>query len=155
MVDRTLSIWREGHKAVKLLMDIKAAFLTVERGSLIKAMRVKRSNGDLICKMATILRVHRVPMLIEVNIVRSHLAEIGIPQGSLESLILFTIVISGIMKWVDQKVTGVEGFSMVGNIGYVASGSDIYEIVKNLNAWARGSIYQMEKRRLEIDTAIT
>jgi len=41
MVDRADAAWREGSLAGALLMDIKAAFLSVGRGRLIHTMRGK------------------------------------------------------------------------------------------------------------------
>jgi len=47
MVDRVHAAWREGSLAGVLLMDIKAAFLTVGRGKLVHAMSVMGIDGDL------------------------------------------------------------------------------------------------------------
>ena len=56
MRNRAHPAWREGHIARILLMDIKAAFLRVGRGRLIHTMRGKGMDGDLMRRMASVLK---------------------------------------------------------------------------------------------------
>jgi len=70
-----------------------------------------------------------VEMAIESNVMERHPVEAGIPQGSLVSPILFTIHTSGLMKWVEERVAGIEGLSFVDDVRWVATESDITQVV--------------------------
>jgi len=48
MVDRAHAVWKGGHLAGVLLMDIKAAFPSVAKGRLVNQMKVRQMDGDLI-----------------------------------------------------------------------------------------------------------
>jgi hypothetical protein len=48
MVGRAQAVWKEYTITGVHLMDIKAAFPSVTRGSLIHAMKAKKIDGDLI-----------------------------------------------------------------------------------------------------------
>ena len=48
MVDRAHAAWREDSVASMLLMDIKAAFASIGRGRLVRAVKGKGFDGDLI-----------------------------------------------------------------------------------------------------------
>jgi len=155
MVDRAHAAWGEGSIAGVLLMDIKAAFPSMGRGRLIYTMRGKGLDGDLICWMPSFLSDQTFAMVIEGNGMERHPVEAGIPQGSLVSLILFAIDTSGHMKWVEERVAENEGLSFVDDVGWAATGSDVNQVVRKLEACARESIDWAERRELEFDTAKT
>jgi hypothetical protein len=48
MVDRAHAAWTEGNVTMVLAMDIEAAFPRVARGRLVRAMKCKRIDGDVI-----------------------------------------------------------------------------------------------------------
>jgi len=48
MVDRAHAAWRDSHIAGVLLMDIKAAFPSVAKGTLVNLMKVRQMDGDYI-----------------------------------------------------------------------------------------------------------
>jgi hypothetical protein len=91
-------------------------------------------------------------MVIEGNVMGRSPVEAGIPQGSLVSPIFFAIYTSGLIKCVEERVWGVEGLSFVDDIGWVATGRDVNQIVSKLEACARESIDWAERWGLEFDT---
>jgi len=155
MVDRAHAAWREGHIAGILLMDIKAAFPSVGRGRLIHTMRVKGMDGGLIRWTASFLSDRKFEMVIEGNVMERHPVEAGIPQGSPVSPILFAIHMSGLIKLVEERVTGAKGLSSVDDVGWVATGNDVNQVIGKLEACVRVSIDWAERWELEFDTAKT
>jgi len=139
MVDRAHAAWKEDNITGVLLMDIKAAFPSVARGRLIHAMKAKRIDGDLIRWTESFLSERMVEMVIEGNLSQSHPVEAGVPQGSTLSPILFAIHTSGLMKWVEERVQA-EGLSFVDDLGWVATGMDVNQVVERLVACAAESI---------------
>jgi hypothetical protein len=155
MVDRAHAAWREGSVAGVLLMDIKAAFPSVGRGRVGHTMKGKGIDGNLIRWMASFLSDRTVEMVIEGNVMERHPVEAAIPQGSPVSSILFAIYISGLIKWVEERVSGIEGLSFMDDVGWMATRSDVSQGVRKLESCARESIDWAERRELEFDTAKT
>jgi hypothetical protein len=56
---------------------------------------------------------------------------------------------------VEERVSGIEGLSFVDDVGWVATGSDVSQVVRKLESCARESIDWAERRELEFDTAKT
>jgi len=56
--------------------------------------------------------------------------EAGVPQGSPVSPILFPIYTSGVIKWVEKRVSRIEVLQLVDNVGWIATGSDISHVVR-------------------------
>jgi hypothetical protein len=94
-------------------------------------------------------------MVIEGNVMERHLVEAGISQGSPVSPILFAIYTSGLIKWVEMRISGIEGLSFVDDVGWMATGCDVSQVVRILESCARESIYCAERRELIFDTAKT
>jgi hypothetical protein len=155
MVDRAHAACLQGSVAGVLLKDIKAAFLSVGRGRLVHTMKGKGIDGDLIRWTASFLSDQTVEMVIEGNVMERRPEEAGIPQGSPVSPILFAIYTSGLVKWVEERLSGIEGLSFVDDVGWMATGSDVSQVVRKLESCARESIDWVEKRELEFDTTKT
>ena len=155
MVNSAHSAWREDNTAAVLLMDIKAAFPSVARGRLIHAMKAKQIDGDLIRWTESCLLDRKVEMVIEGNVLHSHPVEAGVPQGSPVSPVLFAIHSAGLIKWVEERVQGIEGLSFVDHLGWVATGKDVNPVVRTLEACAAESIEWASRRDLQFDTAMT
>jgi len=85
--------WRNRHIAGVLLMEIKAAFPSVEKGRLVKLIKVRQMDGDLRQWTESFLSERTVEMIIECNAMESHPVEARVPQGSPVSPILFVIYI--------------------------------------------------------------
>jgi len=154
MVDRAHAGWKEDNIMGVLLMDIKAAFPSVARGRLIHARKTKKINGDLIRWTESFLSERTVERVIDGNVLQSHPVEAGVPLGSPVSPILFAIHTAGLIKWVEQRVPA-EGLSVVDNLGWVATGKDVNQVVEKLEACAAESIEWVSRRDLQFDTAKT
>jgi len=139
-VDRVHASWREGHIAGVPLMDFKAAFPSIGRGRLIHTMKGKRMDGDLIQRTARCHTDRMVEMIIESNVMERHPVEAGISQGSPVSLILFGIYISGLGKWVEERVSRAEGLSILDDVRGVVTLNDFNRVVENFEACTRVSI---------------
>jgi len=155
MIDRAHSAWREENIAGVLLRDIKAAFPSVARGRLVHAMKAKQIDGDLIRWTERFLSDRTVEMGIEGNVLQSHPVEAGVPQSSPVSPILFAIHTTGLIKWVKEIVHGVEGLSLVEDLGWVATRKDVNQVVRKLEACAAESIEWASRQYLKVDTAKT
>jgi len=154
VVDRVHAAWKEDNIRGVLLMDIKAAFPSVARGRLIHAMKAKKIDGDLIRWTESFLSERTVEMVIKGNVLQSHPVEAGVPQGSPVSPILFAIHAAGLIKWVEERVQA-EGLSSVDDLGWVATGKDVNQAVKKLEACAAESIEWASRRDLQLNTAKT
>ena len=136
-------------------MDIKAAFPSVVRGRLIHAMKAKQIDGDHIRWTESFLSDRTVEMVIEGTVLQSHLVEAGVPQGSPVSPIIFAIDTAALLKWVETGVHGVEGLSFVDDLGWVATGKDVNQVVRKLEACAAESIEWASRRDLQFNTGKT
>jgi hypothetical protein len=154
MVDRAHAAWRDGHIAGVLLMDIKAAFPSVAKGRLVNLMKVRQMDGDLMRWTETFLLERTVEMIIEGNAMERHPVEAGVPQGSPVSPILFAIYTAGLIKWVKEHASA-EGLSLVDDLGWVATGSDVNHVVTILERCAAKSVEWAIRRGLQFDSAKT
>jgi hypothetical protein len=117
-------------------MDIKAAFTRVAGGKLIHAMKAKKIDGDLIRWTKSFLSARALEIVNEGKVLQSHPGEAGVPQGSPLSPILVAIHTAGLIKWVEERVQA-KSLSFVDNLGLVATGQDVNQVVKRLEAWQR------------------
>ena len=154
MVDRMHGAWKEDNITGVLLMDIKAAFPSVVRGRLIHAMKAKKIDGDLIRWTESSLSESTVEMAIVGNDLQSHTVKAGVPQGSPVSPILCAIHTAGLIKWMKERVQA-EGLSFVDDLGWVATGKDVNQVVKRLEACTADSIEGANRQDLLFDTAKT
>jgi len=115
-------------------------------------MKVMRIDGDLIRWTESFLSDRTVEMVIEGNVLQSHPVEAGIPQGSPVSQILFTIYTTGLLKWVDKRVQP-EGLSFVDDLGWIATGKDVNQVVRKPKAFVVESFKWESRRDLLFDTA--
>jgi len=65
--------------------------------------------------------------------------EAGVPQGSPVSLVLFEINTSQWIKWVQEYVSA-EGLSFVDDLGWVATGRDVNQVIPILEKYAAKTI---------------
>jgi len=71
-------------------------------------------------------------MVIAGNGMERRAVEAGIPQGSPVSAILVAIYTSGLIKWVKERVSGIEGLSFMHDLGWMATESDVTQVVSKL-----------------------
>ena len=83
MVDRAHAAWTNGHIPGVLLMDIKAAFLSVAKGRLVNLIKVRQMDGDLIRWTESFLSERTVEMIIEGNAMERHPVEAGVRRAHL------------------------------------------------------------------------
>jgi hypothetical protein len=93
-------------------------------------------------------------MVIEGNAMERHPVEAGVPQGSPVSPILSAMYTSGLIKWVEEDVSA-EGLSFVDDLGSVAAGTNVNQVVTTLEGCAAKSIEWASRRGLQFDTAKT
>jgi len=155
MVDRAHAAWTNGHITGVLLMDIKAAFPSVAKGRLVNLMKVRQMDGDLIRWMESFLSERTLEMIIEGNAMERHPVGAGVLQGSPVSPILFAIYTSGLIKWVEENVSEAEGLYLVDDLGWVATGNDVNQVVTILQRCAAVSMEWAIGRGLQFDTART
>jgi len=154
LVDRAHPAWRDGHIAGVLLMDIKAAFPSVAKGRLVNLMKVRQMDGDLIRWTESFLSERTVEMVIQGNAIERHPVEAGVPQVSSVSLMFFAIYPSGLIKWVEESASA-KGLSLVNDLGWVATGSDVNQVITILERCAGNSIEWASRQGLQFDTAYT
>jgi len=112
-------------------------------------------DGHFIQWTANFLADRTIEMAMEGNGIGIPPVEAEIPQGSLVSPIVFSIYTSGIRQWVKERVSGIEGISCAGDVGWMATGSDVSPGVRKLESCARESIDWAERRELEFHTSKT
>jgi len=81
-----------------------------------------------------------VEMIIEGNAMERHIVGAGVPQGSPVSMIRFAIYTSGLIEWVEEYVSAVQGLSFVDDLGWVATGSHVNRVATILERLAAKSI---------------
>lgn len=70
-------------------------------------------------------------MVIGGDVMARYLLGTGIRQSSLVSPILFMICMSGLMRWIEERVSREEGLTVGDNVRWVATGRNINQLLKN------------------------
>jgi len=94
-------------------------------------------------------------MVIKGNIIERRLVEARIPQGSLESPCFCAMYTSGLMRWLRERVSGIEGLSFVDDVGLMVTGGKVSQVFIKLESCARESIHSVEMGELGLATAQT
>jgi hypothetical protein len=111
-------------------------------------------DGDLTQWMEGCLSERTVDLVIQGNAMERHPVEAGVPQGSPWSTILFAIYTSGLINWVEEYASA-EGLSFVDDLGWVATATDVNQVVTILERCTARSIGWARRRGLQFDTAQT
>lgn len=111
MVDRAYSAWKDNIITGILLMHIKAACPSVERGRLICTIKAKQIDGDLIKWIESFLSDKAVEIAIDGNVSQSCALEAGVPLGCTVSPILFAINTAGLIMWDEESIQRLKGLS--------------------------------------------
>lgn len=118
-------------------MDVKGAFDHVSKEQLLIQMIELGIDGDLITWTGSLLTDRKVQLVIDGHENKEREIETGIPQGSPVSPILFLIYISGVFDKVSETSPLVTSLSFVDDLGFIASGSSVKEVVKLLENVAK------------------
>ena len=118
-------------------MDVKGAFDHVSKNRLIERMIDTGVDGDLIKWTKSFLTDRKVQPVIDGHNNQERSIETGIPQGSPVSPILFLIYISRVFDKVTEVNPHLMSLSFVDDLGFIASGHLIKEIVKALEKVAQ------------------
>jgi len=155
MVYRAHAAWKNGHMTVVLLMDIEAAFPSVANRMIVNLMKVSQMDGDVMRWTESFPSVRPLEMIIEGNAMQRHPVEAGVLQCSPVSPILFANYTSGLIKWIKEYVSEAEGISIVDDLGWVATRSNVNQVVTILERCAGKSIKWPSRRGLQFDIAMT
>ncbi len=118
-------------------MDVKGTFDHVSKEQLLIQMIDLGIDGDLVTWTSSFLTNRKVQLVIHGHDNKERDIETGIPQGSPVSPILFLICISGVFNKVSEKSPLVISLSFVDDLGFIASGSSVKELVKTLENVAK------------------
>jgi len=154
MVDRPHAAWTDSNITGVGLIHIKAAFPSVAKGRLVNRMRAKHIDGDLIRWTESFLSERTVEMIIEGNGMTRHSVEAWVPHGSPVSPILCAIYTSGLITWV-KEYESAKGLSFVDDLGWVATGTNVNQVVTKLEECTSKRIEWASRRGLQFDTAQT
>ena len=81
--------------------------------------------------------------------------ESGIPQGSPVSPILFTVYLSGLFGYVEERVTGVKALSFVDDVAWTTEGDTVDDISPTLKQAAAAAQEWAEANAIAFDTEKT
>lgn len=87
--------------------------------------------------MSSFQTSQKIQLVIDGHNSKERDIETGIPQGSPVSPILFFIYISNVFNKVSKKSPLVTSLSFVNDLGFIASGSSVKEVVKTLESVAK------------------
>ncbi len=129
--------WEEKKLAAALFIDIKGAFNHVSKEQLLTRMIELRIDEDLVTWTSSFLTNRKIQLVIDGHENKVREIETGISQGSLVSPILFLIYISGVFDEVSETSPLVTSLSFVDDLGFIASGSSVKEVIKLLENVAK------------------
>jgi hypothetical protein len=112
-------------------------------------------DGDLVRWTESFLSGRTVESIIEGNAMKRHPVDAGVPHGSPVSPILFVIYTSGLINWVEEYMSEAEGLSIVDDLGWVVTRSDVNNVLSILERCAVKSIECANRGRLHFDTVKT
>jgi len=152
MVNRALAAWTYSDKPGEHLMDIIAGYASIAKGWLVNGMMAKRIVGHLIWWTESFHSKRPVAMIIQDNSMTRHPVEAGVLQGSPVSLIQFAIYTASLIHWVMEYIWAGE-LTLVDDLGWVAIGSDINQVMTKHAKWAAKSIAYVSWWGLQFNTA--
>jgi hypothetical protein len=116
-------------------------------------MQEKYMDENLIRWRNNFLFERTIEIVLEGKAMVRQPVEAGVPQGSPVSPILFAMYTAG--RIAKGERVGAEGLSVVDDIGWIATGRDVNEVVTKLGACAAESLKLTDGRGLTFETANT
>ena len=136
-------------------MDLKGAFDHFSKGQLLTRIIELGIDGDLVTWTGSFLTDRKVQLVIDGHDNKEREIETGIPQGSPVSPILFLIYISGVFNKISETSPWVTSLSFVDDLGFIASGSSVKEIVGSLEKFAKEVIEWGKQNAVTYDISKT
>ena len=155
LVNTVQETWEEKKLPGALFIDVKEAFDHVSRSQLLKHMIELGIDGDLVAWTRSFLTDRKIQIIIDGHENKEREIETGIPQGSPASPILFLIYISGVFDSVSESCLLVTSLSFVDELGFIASGSLVKDIVLTLEKVAKTVLQWSSANAVTYDTAKT
>ena len=113
-------------------MDVKGAFNHVSKGQLLRQMVQLGIDSDLVTWTGSFLTDQKIQLVINRHDNEEKEVDTGIPQGFPVSPIFFLIYISKVFDKVSEISLEVTFLSFIDDLGFIASGSSVKEVVKIL-----------------------
>jgi len=122
-----------------LLMDVKGVFPHVAKGNLLKRIEEMGFEADLVRWVESFMEERKVIMSMDGREGDSMDVEMGVPQGSPVSPVLFVIYLSGLFGRVEdtEEECGSEGIYFVDDVAWVVEGKGVGECTEILEACAK------------------
>jgi len=102
-----------------LITEVKSAFNNVSRGYLFERMTQLNVEPDLIRWTEEFMSDRKVGLVLNGQNGTDHGVDMGIPQGSPVSPILFTTYLSGLFAHVEREVLGIKALSIVDDVAWL------------------------------------
>ena len=147
--------WEQKKLAAALFMDVKGAFDHVSKRQLLRQMIELGIDGDLVTWTESFLTDRKVQLVIDGHENKEREIETGIPQGSPVSPILFLIYISGVFNKVSEINPWVTSLSFIDDLGFIASGNSVKEVVKTLENVAKAVLEWGKQNAVTYDVSKT
>jgi retron-type reverse transcriptase len=123
--------WKQKKLAGALFLDVKGAFDYIARKQLLKRMIELKIPGDITRWTDSFLKERKIQLVIDGYTCQERDIKTGVPQRSSVSPILFIIYLSGVFEAIEAKIP-IKALSFADDIGFIATGGSIKEIVKTL-----------------------
>jgi hypothetical protein len=109
-------IWEKKKIAAALMMDVKGAFPTVNCTCLLHKMHQAKIDENLVQWMDSFMSNHRVEITMNGEPGLAIETNIGLPQGSPVSPVLFLIYIADLVALIEKEVDRTVGLSFVDDV---------------------------------------
>ena len=155
MIHKVHKTWEDKQIAGALLMDVKGAFDYVSRAKLVQRMKELDIDDDLIGWTQSFLTDRSVELVIDGFTNSRQKVELGIPQGSPVSPILFLIYISGVFSIIEEQLPHVTCVSFIDDLGFLTADRSISKIAKTLEKVGRIALEWGANNAVTYDTSKT
>jgi hypothetical protein len=120
-----------------MLMDIKGGFPSMVKGNLIQTMEDMKFEADLCRWVESFMSDRKVRIKMDRRTGKVMDIEIGVPQRSPTSPILFAIYITGRFKKAEKEALEVTMLSFVDDVAWVVERSDIDQCTSQMQRCVR------------------
>ena len=150
LVQWTQDAWQEGQVVGALMMDVKGAFDHVKRDLLVARMKRMGIHRELREWTRSFLTNRQASLVLDGQEGTMVAEDMGVPQGSPVSPILFAIYLSPLFKAVENEHPAA-ALSFVDDVCWVARGKDVGEVTKKLEGAAAAATEWANRNHVEFD----